>query len=64
MAVRWFDKRAFDQEAVMRCRGCRKRDAKFRVRGGRVKADDQHDLCFQCYRAHQNKRRAQRMKAE
>ena len=44
----------------MVCRMCRKRDAKFRVRGGRVKADDHHDMCFQCYRAAQNRLRASR----
>ena len=46
----------------MVCRMCRKRDAKFRVRGGRVKADDHHDMCFQCYRAAQNRLRARRLR--
>lgn len=33
------------------CRGCRKRPSKYRVKGGRVRADRHHDLCFECHRA-------------
>lgn len=40
------------------CRRCRQHEAKFSVRGGAVKADDEHDICFQCYRALKNQQRA------
>jgi len=33
------------------CRLCRVRPAKFSVRGGPVKADKTHDLCFRCNRS-------------
>ena len=35
------------------CAECRQRRARFRFRGV-VKADDDHTLCFQCFRALKN----------
>jgi len=40
------------------CQGCRERKARFRFRG-RVKADRDHTLCFECYRAARERRRAE-----
>jgi hypothetical protein len=40
------------------CQGCRERKARFRFRG-RVKADRDHTLCFECYRATRERRRAE-----
>jgi len=43
------------------CAECGQRPAKYRVRAGRVQAaDDGHTLCFQCFRAEQNRARAKR----
>jgi hypothetical protein len=39
------------------CTACRQRPAQYRVHGGPVKSDDQHTLCFQCYRAEKNRQR-------
>lgn len=40
------------------CRSCAERKARFRVRGV-VKADRDHTLCFECFRAERDRRRAQ-----
>ena len=42
------------------CRSCAERKALFRYRGV-VKADRDHTLCFECYRAERDRRRAQRL---
>jgi hypothetical protein len=42
------------------CAGCRARKAKFRYRG-EVRADRDHTLCFECYRAELNRVRALRL---
>ena len=42
------------------CADCRERNAKFRYRGA-VRADRDHTLCFQCYRARINRARAYQM---
>lgn len=39
------------------CQSCRDRKARFAYRG-RVKADRDHTLCFECYRAQRDRRRA------
>jgi hypothetical protein len=39
------------------CLACQDRPAKFRYRG-EVRADSDHNLCFQCYRAESNRLRA------
>jgi hypothetical protein len=39
------------------CQACRDRKARFRFRG-RVRADRDHTLCFQCFRAERDRRRA------
>jgi hypothetical protein len=41
-----------------RCQGCGARRALFRYRGV-VKADRDHTLCFECFRAERNRRRSQ-----
>lgn len=41
------------------CKRCGEHPAKYSFRG-KVKADDQHELCFQCFRAIQNKNRNHR----
>jgi len=38
------------------CENCRERKARFAFRG-RVKADRDHTLCFQCHRAERDRRR-------
>jgi len=38
------------------CAACRERKARFRYRG-EVRADRDHTLCFECYRAQRNRRR-------
>jgi hypothetical protein len=50
---------AFDQskEARKLCQSCHDRKARFAFRG-RVKADRDHTLCFECYRAERERRRA------
>ena len=40
------------------CRSCAERKARFRYRGV-VKADRDHSLCFECFRAERDRRRAQ-----
>jgi hypothetical protein len=40
------------------CQRCRDRKAKFKYRG-RVSADRDHTLCFECYRSQRNQIRAQ-----
>jgi hypothetical protein len=40
------------------CRSCAERKARFRFRGV-VKADRDHSLCFECFRAERDRRRAQ-----
>jgi hypothetical protein len=39
------------------CQSCQDRKARFAYRG-RVKADRDHTLCFECYRAERERRRA------
>ena len=39
------------------CQRCRERKARYQYRG-RVKADRSHTLCFECYRAERERRRA------
>jgi len=41
---------------VRMCRRCHRHPAKFSHRGV-VKADDDHDMCFQCFRSECNRRR-------
>jgi hypothetical protein len=43
------------------CAACRERKARFRYRG-EVRADRDHTLCFECYRAEINRARARRFK--
>ena len=38
------------------CAACRERKARFRYRG-EVRADRDHTLCFECYRAQHNRQR-------
>jgi hypothetical protein len=40
------------------CRSCAERKARFRIHGV-VKADRDHTLCFECFRAERDRRRAQ-----
>ena len=40
------------------CHSCAERKARFRFRG-MVKADRDHSLCFECFRAERDRRRAQ-----
>src|SRR5450759_4888193 len=42
------------------CATCRERKARFKYRG-EVRADRDHTLCFECYRAAVNRARARRM---
>jgi hypothetical protein len=51
---------AFTQskEVRRRCQSCEERKARFRFRG-QVKADRDHTLCFECYRAARDRRRAE-----
>jgi len=44
------------------CQACRDRKALFRYRGV-VKADRDHTLCFECFRAERDRRRAQLLAA-
>ena len=52
--------RSFEQsrEARKLCQWCRDRKARFRFRGV-VKADRDHTLCFECFRAARDRRRAE-----
>ncbi len=52
-------KAAFGQSKKVRrrCESCRERVARFRYRGV-VKADRDHTLCFECFRAERDRRRA------
>jgi hypothetical protein len=43
------------------CAACRERKARFRYRG-EVRADRDHTLCFECYRAEINRARARRLR--
>ena len=43
------------------CAACQERKARFRYRG-EVRADRDHTLCFECYRAEINRARARRMR--
>ena len=45
------------------CLECRAHRARFRYRGV-VRADDDHTLCFRCFRAASNRLRARLMKQE
>ena len=42
------------------CESCRDRKARFRYRG-RVRADRNHTLCFECYRSERDRQRARRL---
>jgi hypothetical protein len=44
-----------------RCVACRERKARFRFRGT-VRADRDHTLCFECFRAETNRARARRLR--
>ena len=44
------------------CRQCERHPARFRYRG-EVRADRDHDMCFQCFRAERNRQRARVMAA-
>ena len=44
------------------CRVCEQHPAKFRYRG-EVRADRDHELCFECFRAEVNRQRAKRLAA-
>lgn len=44
------------------CHRCKKHPAIFRVRGGRVQSDNQHDLCPQCTRAEKNRQRVKSLR--
>ena len=46
-----------------RCESCQERKARFRYHGV-VKADRDHTLCFECYRAERERRRAQLLAAD
>ena len=46
------------KEVRRRCESCEQRKARFRFRGV-VKADRDHTLCFECFRAERERRRAQ-----
>jgi hypothetical protein len=46
------------KELRRRCQSCAERKARFRYRGV-VKADRDHTLCFECFRAERDRRRAQ-----
>ena len=50
---------AFENRKAQRrlCQSCRDRKARFAFRG-RVKADRDHTLCFECYRGERERRRA------
>jgi hypothetical protein len=43
------------------CAACRERKARFKYRG-EVRADRDHTLCFECYRAEINRARARRFR--
>ena len=43
------------------CAACQERKARFRYRG-EVRADRDHTLCFECYRAEINRARARRLR--
>ena len=43
------------------CTACRERKARFRYRG-EVRADRDHTLCFECYRAEINRARSRRFR--
>ena len=43
------------------CAACQERKARFRYRG-EVRADRDHTLCFQCYRAEINRTRSRRLR--
>jgi hypothetical protein len=42
------------------CQSCRERKARFQY-AGRVKADRDHSLCFECYRSERERRRARQL---
>ncbi len=53
---------AHESKALRRnCESCRLRKARFQFRG-LVRADRDHTLCFECYRAVRNRRRAQMLR--
>ena len=54
--------RALHGKARHVCRRCQRHPARFRYRG-EVRADRDHDMCFQCYRAELNRQRSRSMAA-
>lgn len=42
------------------CVECKKRPAQFKDGRGRIKADDDHKLCFRCYRTERDRFRHER----
>src|SRR3954463_7068505 len=50
------------KELRRRCQSCAERKARFRYRGV-VKADRDHTLCFECFRAERDRRRARLLAA-
>lgn len=55
------ERRHLDRAARHLCASCRERRAKFQYRG-RVRADRDHVLCFQCFRSQTERMRAQAIK--
>ncbi len=53
-------RRRQSKTARTRCVSCEARKARFRYRG-EVRADRDHTLCFECYRAEVNRARARRL---
>jgi len=45
------------------CQGCRGRKARFQYRGV-VRADQDHTLCFECYRVERDRQRARELTLE
>ena len=55
-------RRARRGRSAHECAACRRRRALFQYRG-EVRADSDHNLCFQCYRSELNRQRARRLAA-
>ena len=52
-----FCRRRNRRRIAKNCQSCQERKARFRYRGV-VRADRDHTLCFECYRAERDRRRA------
>lgn len=52
--------RHHSKRSLRACQSCQARKARFRYRGD-VKSDRDHTLCFECYRAERERRRAARL---